>query len=218
MAPVNGFDAEQLKALIAVLAPGLLILWVRQWFVAGPSPPFQERVVSYAGVSTVYYAVSVPAFAYFKDVQNAPVWLANGLEYAVLPVLIGALLAISAAHDLVGKSIRALGLSPNHHTPAAWDYAFSRLRGEVYLIVTLADGSRVHGRYAEHSFSSSSEHERDLLIEESWDVDDENQWTLPDDQRAILLCGKDIRAVEIIRTKQNDERPETQACPTTGGS
>lgn len=212
---MNGFDAEQLKALIAVLAPGLLILWVRQWFVAGPPPPFQERVVSYAGVSTVYYALSVPAFGYLEGVRNLPVWLSNGLEYAVVPILIGGLLAISAANDLVGKSIRALGLSPNHHTPAAWDYAFSRLRGEVFLVVTLADGSRVHGRYAQNSFSSSSEHERDLLIEESWDVDDDNQWTLPNDQRAILLCGKDIRAVEFIRTEKTNERQETEPAQTS---
>lgn len=197
---MESLDAEKLKTLIFVLAPGLLILWVRQWFVAGPNPPFQERVVAYAGVSTVYYAVSVPLFVFLDDRLGWPSWTSDAFEYVILPLAIGALLALSAAHDLVGGLIRKTGASPNHHTPAAWDYAFSRLRGQTYLIVTLNDGSRVYGHYGQKSFASSSTAERDLLIEEVWNVSDDGAWTKPTDSRSILLCGKDIRAIELVRT------------------
>jgi hypothetical protein len=197
---MESLDAEKLKTLLSVLAPGLLILWVRQWFVAGPNPPFQERVVAYAGVSTVYYAVSVPLFAVLDAQLRWPTWTSNAFEYVLLPVALGALLAVSAAQDLVGNLIRKTGASPNHHTPAAWDYAFSRLRGQTYLIVTLNDGSRVYGHYGQKSFASSSTVERDLLIEEVWDVSDKGVWTKPADSRSILLCGKDIRAIELVRT------------------
>lgn len=199
---MDSLDAEKLKSLISVLAPGLLILWVRQWFVAGPNPPFQERVVAYAGVSTVYYAVSVPFFALLDKHLAWPVWTSNAFEYVFLPLVLGAFLAFSASKDLIGNVIRTTGASPNHHTPAAWDYAFSKLRGQTYLIVTLSDGSRVYGYYGQKSFASSSTAERDLLIEEVWNVSDEGEWTKPADSRSVLLCGKDIRAIELVRTTQ----------------
>lgn len=194
-------DADKIKALLAVLAPGFLILWVRQWFVAGPAPSLKDRLLAYAGVSTVYYAVSVPSFAYVVAKWGWPIWLADGAQYALVPLFVGSLLALSAANDWVGNAIRKAGLSPNHHSPTAWDYAFSRIRGEIYVAVTLTDGSQVYGRYGQGSFASSSSTERDLLIEEVWDVDKNHNWTKPADPKAILLCGKDIRAVELIRTE-----------------
>lgn len=198
---MDALDADKIKALLAVLAPGFLILWVRQWFVAGPAPALKDRLLAYAGVSTVYYAVSVPSFAYAVQKWGWAPWWADAVQYALLPLLLGSLLAFSAAYDWVGNGIRRIGLSPNHHSPTAWDYAFSRIRGEIYVAVTLTDGSRVYGRYGPGSFASSSSTERDLLIEEVWDVDEKNCWTKPTDPKAILLCGKDIRAVELIRTE-----------------
>lgn len=198
---MDSLDADKIKALLAVLAPGFLILWVRQWFIAGPPPALKDRVLAYAGVSTVYYAISVPTFAFVVKQWGWLPWIADAIQYAVFPLLIGAALSFSAANDWIGNGLRRLGLSPNHHSPTAWDYAFSRLRGEVYVIASLTDGSKVYGRYGPASFASSSSTERDLLIEEVWEVDDKNRWTKPAEAKAILLCGKDIRAVELIRTQ-----------------
>lgn len=57
---MDGLDAENIKALLSALAPGLIILAIRQQFIAGSEPSFQDRALAYAGVSALYYAVTNP--------------------------------------------------------------------------------------------------------------------------------------------------------------
>lgn len=196
---MDAFDAENLKALLAALAPGLIILGIRQCFVAGPTPSFQDRALAYAGISAVYYAISTPIIAYLQDQFGLLPWFGDALEYLIMPILVGGVLAVSVSQDWIVGLLWRFGLRPVHHIPAAWDYAFSRLRGETYVIVTLTDGAQVAGHYGQGSFASSNEHERDLLIEDVWNVNEDGPWTRPAIPRSVLLCGRDIRSVELLR-------------------
>jgi hypothetical protein len=50
------------------------------------------------------------------------------------------------------------------------------------------------------SFASSSTSERDLYLEEVWEMHGANKpWTRLEPVRGVLLCGKDIQRVEIFR-------------------
>lgn len=67
-------NVENLKALISALAPGLIILGIRQRFMAGPEPSFQDRALAYAGVSALYYAISNPAVHALESVYSTQDW------------------------------------------------------------------------------------------------------------------------------------------------
>lgn len=193
-------DVENLKALISTLAPGLIILGIRQRFIAGPEPSFQDRALAYAGVSALYYAISNPIAVYLNAPGRIEPWAISSLQYVIIPVAIGILAGAVTSNDWLGAFLRNLRLSPVHHVPTAWDYAFSRLKGETYLLVTLTDGTQVAGFYGQQSFASSSNNERDLLIEDVWVVQKTGTWTRATTEKSILLCGRDIRYVEFIRT------------------
>lgn len=197
---MESLNVENLKAVIAALAPGLIILGIRQRFIAAPQPSFQDRALAYAGVSAIYYAAVHPVISFGEAALHLPLWGGNALEYVFLPVIAGLILGFTSANDVVDSALRRLGLAPIHQIPAAWDYAFSRLRGNTFVLVTLNDGSQVAGFFGKQSFASSSDKERDLLIEDVWIVNTNGPWTKPDTAKSILLCGKDIRLVEFIRT------------------
>lgn len=197
---MEALNVENLKALIAALAPGLIILGIRQRFIAAPQPSFQDRALAYAGVSAIYYAVAHPVIGFCENELRLAFWAGDALEYVVLPIIVGLILGFTSANDVIDGALRRFGLAPIHQIPAAWDYAFSRLRGNTFVLVTLTDGSQVAGFFGRQSFASSSDNERDLLIEDVWTVNDTGPWTKPDTAKSILLCGKDIRFVEFIRT------------------
>lgn len=127
-------------------------------------------------------------------------WAGDALEYVLVPAIAGLILGFTSANDVIDSALRRVGLAPIHQIPAAWDYAFSRLRGNTFVLVTLNDGSQVAGFFGKQSFASSSENERDLLIEDVWVVNARGPWTKPATAKSILLCGKDIRFIEFIRT------------------
>ena len=83
---------------------------------------------------------------------------------------------------------------------AAWDYTFARLRGDHFVMVTLSDGSTVGGIYGSHSFASSDPTERDLFLQEIYDVDD-GSWSKRPEHQAILIPSKEIKHVQIWSPK-----------------
>lgn len=192
-------DADQLKALLSALAPGLIILAIRQQFIAGPEPSLQDRILAYGCVSALYYALTNPLVPPLTADGRLEPWFVSSVQYVVLPIIIGLISGYTVKRDIVRGILLRIGLDPNHHIPAGWDYAFSRLKGETYLIVSLSDGSQVAGYYAGESFASSSKDERDLLIEQVWIIDEKGTWKQPSSSRSILLCGKDIRSVEFVK-------------------
>lgn len=192
--------ADELQSLIAALAPGLIILGIRQWFIAGPPPTLQERAIAYAAVSAVYYAVANPLAAFMKGEIAVAAWVVDSGTYVLIPAVLGVIAAAGTKSDLTAKLFSRVGLQPVHHIPTAWDYAFSRLNSGTFILVTLSNGSQVGGLYGGASFASSSSAERDILIEEVWEVH-ESEWTQPATPRSILLCGRDVRTVEIMRSQ-----------------
>lgn len=189
-------SAAEVKEFIRLLAPGLIILYLRSRVSGGPNQSLQERLIAYALVSAAYYAVVPPLF----DVPGGivlPGWLRSLLLYAVVPTVLGLGLASARQNGWEYLIGRKLGLQFAHHIPAAWDFTFSRLGRGTFILVTLANGSEIAGLMGAGSFASSSKEERDLLIEEVWNVGDDGTWMPATPKRSILLCGKDIRHVEI---------------------
>jgi hypothetical protein len=207
--------ATEIVGLVTALAPGLVILGIRQWFVAAPPPKLEERAFNYVAASIVYYAIFGPLAVMAGKVWQP--WLVHALEYLVVPAIVGVALGAAALRDVSDRLWGVVGLQPVHHAPTAWDYAFTRLKVAPYVLVTLSDGSQVAGRYGKGSFAASSPDERDLLICEMFDSD-HRPWAQISPPRSILLCGRDIRFVEFFQELTDAERPPAaEARPTPEG-
>ena len=191
-------SAEELKGLLALLSPGLIILGIRQSFLSSPAPSFQERALSYAGVSAVYFTAIQPVLAYIGGWLRSPAWLTQWIEYLLLPAVLGVIYGAITHHDLIFKLAGRLKLSPVHNAPSAWDYAFRKLPRATYLSIHLNDGTTVSGAYAGGSFTSSVREERDILISDVFDIQD-GVWTPAQPPKSMLLCGRDIRVIEFFQ-------------------
>ena len=198
-------DPADLKQLLQLLAPGFVILGIRQWFVVGAAPPVSERALSYAAISAAYFAIVAPTI----DLICA--WLSlNDLTrdcwtYFYAPALLGLGYSWFAENDLPDRFWRFLRIVPVHRIPSAWDYVFRKtVIAEQYLVVTLTDGTQVAGYYGHGSFASCAREKGDLMISAVYDVDEDGNWTLANPPKSILLCDGDIRTVEIMGAK--DER------------
>lgn len=192
-------DVEKLPELIAALAPGFLIMFVRRQFAVGKPPSFQDRAVTYVAISAVYFAVAVPLFQYLQDQHQLLPQAADFFKFFGLPVAIGLGMALLMTRRTLDRLWQWIGLKPIHHIPSAWDYVFGKLQETSWVIIILKDGSQVAGRYDADSFASSDCDERDLYISDVWEVSDEGVWSKPKTAKGILLCGADICTVEIFR-------------------
>ncbi|WP_162786576.1 DUF6338 family protein [Hyphomonas sp. CACIAM 19H1] len=194
---MNDLDAPKLTSFFSALAPGFLILFVRRQFTISIPKSFEDRAISYAAISAVYFAFSVPFFAFLKQNWNVAPEAYRALEYFALPIFLGLTFTWLTKKRPLDRWWYKFGLNPLHHIPSAWDFVFSELDDQKWIIVTLNDGSQVAGKYGVGSFASSDSNERDVYISEVWDID-EGTWQKPDRHKGVLLCGRDIKAVELI--------------------
>lgn len=193
--------ASEVANLASLLAPGLIILSIRSRFVSATIPDIKDKIVAYAVVSAAYVAATNPLFNVSWGVP-LPDWLWRFQQFFALPVLLGLMAAYVHQLELSYWVARKIRLRLFHHMPAAWDFAFSKILKGTYVLVRLNDGTQVAGKMGRRSFASSAREERDLLIEEIWRVKDEGSWELVEPRRAMLLCGRDIKLVEIFERSQ----------------
>jgi hypothetical protein len=190
-------DPKDVPALLALLAPGFIILWFRTRVVEGTTPDFKQQLLYFALVSAAYYAVATPLFDIERGV-TLPGWAWSLLFYFFVPVLLGIAVGRGTQRGTEYKIAGKLGMRFSHRIPTAWDYRFSDISTDTYVLATLKDGTTVAGRMKEGSFAASAKDGRDLYVAELWDITEAGDWTPADPARGMLLCGDDIRYVEFF--------------------
>lgn len=189
-------NADDVLKLAGVLAPGIVILWVRGRFKDVAPPKLTENLLSYAVVSVAYNAAAYPIF-HAEEWIPLSLWFWQLALYFILPVVVGFALVFVDQSEKFYKWTAALGLMPVHHTATAWDYTF-RKRPPSYVLVHLSDGSTVKGSWDDGSFASSASGDRDLFVSRMWKTTDDDSWEIIEPARSILICGGSIRMVEFI--------------------
>jgi hypothetical protein len=113
------------------------------------------------------------------------------------------ILAIWSQKEWGRKAARWIGLSPVHDIPAAWDWRFSKLpAGGLFVLITLTEGSRVAGFFGSSSFASSDTGERDIYIEEEYDIDNEEVWTPRQSKVGVMISAREIRHIEFFEPEE----------------
>ncbi len=190
-------SASEVTGLAGLLAPGLIILAIRARFKDGAVPELRDQVLGYCVVSVAYYAAAYPIFHASSGLLIAP-WLWQLLQYFVVPIIVAFAVVVFDQSETFYEACKKLGLRLSHHIPAAWDYAFSGMIKGTYVLVKLQDGTQYAGLMGKRSFASSASSERDLFIEEVWSVEQQGVWKVVEPRRGVLLCGRDIRWIEIF--------------------
>jgi hypothetical protein len=156
-------------------------------------------VLGYLVLSLLYYSIILPVIEQALGVREP--WVARAAVWIVLtrvgPALFGLILGAWAQKEWGAWITNKIGLSTIHVIPAAWDWRFSKMpRGGMFMMVTLTSGERVAGLFGAKSFASSDTAERDLYLEEEYDVDGDN-WEARPARVGILIPVKEVRYIEF---------------------
>ena len=205
---------------ILAIVPGFIIVFVRSQFVSGRILPYPAGFLVYLSVSTVYWLLLfflfVPVIGYLLDILIMwGLWRADLFSYTTksllwivfLPILVGVISGWISNNVIVYKLLTKIRLKPIHPTPSAWDWTFSDF-DEQFVLVRLKNGTILGGLMGSNSFVSSDPEERDIYIQEIYEVDNENKWSAQG--HGVFISGGEISTIEFLPLEINKEDENEQ--------
>lgn len=188
---------ENIYLALLFFVPGLVVLFVRSQFVTGAKFPHSAAWLPYLAISVIYYGLAFPLID-FVVAKDQPIHGRILAWYSLVfagPAVLGLVLGINIQKDLFRRLLQRYGLNPVHVIPTAWDWKFGNMT-EQWVLVTLKDGTRFAGLCGSDSFKSSDPIERDIYIQEVYDLDDDDNWS-SSGEKALLIAAGEVQTIEF---------------------
>ena len=200
---LNVKGIEEFYFALWLIVPGAVMLSVRAQLLTGRVRSHAENLLNYIVFSLIYYALTFPFIEPVLSLRGG--WGVRAIVWVALtvlgPAVFGLGLGIVAQKEWPKWLTDKLGLNVVHPSPTAWDWRFARIpAGGIFVMVTLSNNASVAGLLR---FASSDVAERDLYLEEEWDVSDQGQWTKRPEKVGILIPAKEIKYVEFWEPTQD---------------
>ncbi|MPT48386.1 MAG: hypothetical protein E2598_08195 [Sphingobium sp.] len=187
-------DLDKAQLFLVLAVPGIVILYMRGQFLTGRALPSSDGLMAYITVSLVYYPIALPAFVWLQGLTNlaaATVWI---LTIFIVPAAVGILLGMNARKGWLQYILRKLGMGTVHPINSAWDWRFVDCKS-CWALVILKDGTKWAGFLGTESFMSSDPAERDIYIQQVYEIDKSNNW-LPRTSGVWIAHGE-IQSIEF---------------------
>jgi hypothetical protein len=198
---------ENFYLILVFIVPGVIALFVRAKFITGRTPSTAENFLTFFVLSLIYYSFTVLFIKKALAVRELwPLWAVIWITIVLIgPAVFGLVLGIATQKAWIHRLANYFDLSIVHVIPTAWDWRLSKTpRGGMVVLVTLNDGSKVGGLFGSNSFASSDAGERDIYLEEEYNVTDEGRWERRSERVGILIPAREIRYVEFWQPKNGD--------------
>lgn len=186
----------QVQELVSIAVPAVIFLFVRSQFLSGRLPKAGDAAVNYVALTTAYYAFLLPiiSFAYSLEGTAITWWMGWAVITLILPFILGIISGVAAQRAWIYKFLRRCGMNPIHTIPTAWEWKFAHAES-CYVVVTLSHGRAFGAWYGENSFVSTNTQDKDVFLEETFDINDNGEWVSRG--FAILINANDISTVEF---------------------
>lgn len=184
--------------LVVVIVPGFVAWRTYQW-----RRPQGEQKAADAIVDIVAFSV-LNSLVWYKAEWSAwpasvPAAFVFGLQAFITPVAIALLYQYA-----VEFCARRYWITSPH--PRAWDFVFNALAyrkkgaGEngLFLVVTLKNGDKIAGVFAEPGFASLWPYDRDLLLGPAWELDDGKPARLVAGSIGLYVDAANIDVIEVF--------------------
>lgn len=193
-----------------LLFPGFLALAAYDLRVPG-----ERRKYADLGIALVGYSVLIDVFA-FAFLLLRPISLQQTVQTVIFVVIAALVVPIATGWFIVDlrELLAKKGLILSS-MPKAWDHLFTELskRNEaVGIIITLPDGRRIGGFWAENPFASSYPADEDILITVPCTIDQKTGRILQRIRgaRGLLVKRDDILTIEIFDAQAAIAAPTEQ--------
>lgn len=191
------------------LLAGLIVIWIRSAFAVGERPKLSEMAIEAVILSLLNQLIFQALISFLPGTwgpisTTRPAFFA---EVLVLPTCLGLAFGLSLSRGWNHAILRRLSMPVQNPRRRAYDFAFTVNEVEGFVIVTYADGTRIHGYYGENSFAASDAERSDLYLERIYEVLDDGQWYEKEPPRGALLTLDGLRSIEFLEPERvNDEQ------------
>lgn len=190
------FEVDKFFLFVAFVIPGFISIKFYELICPGQQKESDKLLIDAVAYSCINYAL-LGAFIYLVETSGVrfvhPTLYVLFYVFVVLiaPVILAWLWFKIRSFDVFQKNLP-------HPTKSPWDYVFSQ-RKWYWVIVTLNDGTKIFGKYAKNSFTSSYPEEPQIYLEECWVTNDSGGFERKRENSAgIILIAKDIQSIELF--------------------
>ena len=206
---------ETFEFFARFLLAGFVIISVRSWFVVAARPKPSEVLfdaVIFSLVNQLIFQIFTPITftlaeladarfqAFFRDILESQ--FPFFVEVLFLPALLGFLLGKGLSGDQYTSLLRRFAYPNAHPAERAYDFAFSRMDGPSFVIVTYQDGTTVNGYFGQQSLAATDANRSDLVLERVYDVKEDGTWEDTSPPRSALIYLNQIRSIEFIPVEE----------------
>ncbi len=189
---------------LAFAVPGFLIDYIIKKFIPKKDLCENKNLLYYLYLSCINYAVwSWLIYILYHCNIAAEHPLLCGIIWGgiifISPIFVSLAILLLNKYELLRKVSRLLGLNMIDPIPTAWDYKFSKIEGERWVILTLVNDQYYAGLWGTNSFASSEAGERDIFLEEAYTIKEDGTWEKTVNTDGILIKGELIRAVQFFK-------------------
>lgn len=204
---------SDLVELFTFLVPGIIIVFLLQMVRTGPKLEYRYLLLHYVVAGVFYQLFVSPLFNWEKGIK---IWSwAHQISFFLLtPVLLGLVGSVCIKRELLSKFlVRFFKISINPSVDSAWDYTFSKTLGSGrYAILHLENSEPVYGFIGPSSFIGAG-NEGDILIENLFTVDENDQWERHNPPRSLYIKRDCIKSIELLWS-ESDEISDTEDAAT----
>lgn len=190
------FNFDKYVFFAVLFLPGFISIKVYDLLIANERRDFSKSLFEVIAYSTLNFALLswliwplLTANVYTLH----PVWL--GLAALFILLIFPAIWPV-----LYIKLIQSRWLAQYIVDPVRrpWDWFFNQQQ-PVWVIVTLTDGRKIGGLFAENSYASSFPLPEQIYLEEIWRLDENGQFIEAiKGTKGVIIIGKDISTVEFL--------------------
>ncbi len=191
------WDIDKIYLFIAFVIPGFISIKVYELLFPCDKKDSSEQLIDAITYSCINYAL---LFWLIIEVETSGLSVAHPFFYKIFYGLV--LFGFPVIWVLLWRWVRRLEIflkNAPHPTHKPWDYIFAQ-RKWYWIIVTLRDGQKIAGKYANNSFASSSPAPEQIYIEETWVLNEDGGFDRPrTDTAGVIVLSQDIATVEFFK-------------------
>jgi len=190
-------------AAIAFLIPGVIVTSIVKRVIPIVDKEYKTIVLENFIYSFInIFLWSIPIYNIYLNIewwkQNYVfLWLVGILIIFLSPITIALIIIVFNQYELFRRICNYFNISFTDTDPSAWDFKFKRIENE-WVIVTLKDEKIIAGFLGNNSFISSNARERDLYIDEVYEIRKKGKWRRRRGTDGIWLSSEEIKSIEFL--------------------
>lgn len=193
-----------IMAAIGFLIPGFIVTSITRRVIPLAEREYKIKIFEnfiYSFLNIFLWAIPVYRIylniEYWKE-NYVLLWIISIVIIFLSPIVIALIIILLNKYEISRRICEYFSLPSIDTDPSAWDFKFKQMQGE-WVLITLRDKRIVAGFIGKNSFVSSNTKERDLYIDEVYNIGENNIWSKEERTNGIWIKGEEIISIEFFK-------------------